>query len=163
MKLEICIIPECNWGTSLAQILPTEVWDKVRREVYSDANWICQICYSTGVELHCHEVWLLDKKTRIQKLVKLVCICGDCHHVVHWWGTVRAVHEGGLPGTTIERLTSHFLKVNKCTQEEFDKHKTNVLMESIVINKTKKWKIAWGPYDPGKVVQVYNKVRRKKG
>jgi hypothetical protein len=162
MKLEICIIPEYNWGKSLAQLLPTEVWDKIRREVYADANWICQICYSSGVELHCHEVWLLDKRNHTQKLVKLVCICNDCHHCIHWWGTVSSVHKGELKSGVIERLTKHFLKVNKITQEEFDKHKTNMLMESILVNKTKKWRIDWGIYAPNRVVQVYNKVRMKR-
>lgn len=56
MKLEIELVPEKQWGMSLAQLLPKKDWDILRRKVYKRYGWTCQVCDAFGIEVHCHEV-----------------------------------------------------------------------------------------------------------
>jgi len=160
MELEIQSIPECNWGRSLANLLPTEVWDRLRRDVYADANWVCTKCFRTGLELHCHEHWIYNDKKYIQILSELWCICEDCHNLIHWGRTVAEALKGSYSGSHMEQLRKHFCKVNKCTKTEFEGHKTEALMISIKHNKHK-WKIDWGIYNPVRIEKLYNTVGRK--
>lgn len=122
LKLEIELIPEHSWGKSLANLLPKEDWDRLRRKVYKRYNWTCQICNAYGVQVHCHESWSWNDKKRIQKLVDLKCLCGDCHNIKHWGRTINLLHEGKFTQEYINHLRRHYCEVNKCTVEDMIKH-----------------------------------------
>src|SRR3972149_6051432 len=112
MKLEMDLRPEGSWGKSLANLLPTPVWNAVRREIYQKFNYICAICSATDVEVHCHEVWSYDDRRHIQFLKGLQCLCKQCHQIKHWGRTVSDIHKGILPPVTLRELTDHFCRVN---------------------------------------------------
>lgn len=122
MKLEIELIPGKQWGKSLAQLLPKEDWDILRRKIYRVHNWTCQICGAYGVRVHCHEVWSYNDQKRIQKLVDLECCCEDCHHIHHWGQTIHLLHEGKLTQAYIDKLRKHYCGVNKCTEKDMIEH-----------------------------------------
>lgn len=114
LKLKIEPIPNFTWGISLANKLPKEEWDKLRQQVYRDANYTCEICGATGGVLHCHEVWKFDDKRKIQRLIKLECCCDLCHDV-HHFGRTKAMK----PWPRTDRCINHWCKVNGRTIEDF--------------------------------------------
>ena len=124
MRLEIELVPEQQWGKSLAQLLPKKDWDFLRKKVYKGHNWTCQVCGAFGVKVHCHEVWSYDDRKKIQKLVDLACLCEDCHNIKHWGRTIQLCHAGKLSQEYIDTLRRHFCRVNQCTEK--------VMMELIV-------------------------------
>jgi len=160
-RLEICPIPSCNWGKSLANILKGEIWDAIRRDIYSRYNHKCGICQGTGSTLHCHEVWVLNDRTHIQKLVGIICLCEDCHNIVHWMRTVTVVHKGEYSQSYLGFLRKHFCAVNSCTIKDFDEHKADVILRYHKRNQYN-WKIDWGVWDPDTLIAKYNKLRRQK-
>ena len=159
MKLELELIPEGSWYSSLAHLLPKEVWDTLRREVYSLSNYTCIICGATNTRVNCHETWKWNDKTRVQKLMGFRCLCDDCHLIKHWGRTVRLVHEGKLPSDTIERLTKHFCTVNNCTLEDFQLHK--VKSGDLYQKRSRhKYRIDFGKFEPEEVVKTWKKLKK---
>jgi hypothetical protein len=157
--LEISQIPECNWHKSLANLLPRPVWDSVRKDVYSRFNHRCGICKAGNRQLHCHEVWSFNTKGYIQKLEGLICLCIDCHNIVHWGRTVVEYHKGSYKLGYIKQLEEHFCKVNDCTPEDFMDMKNRATMISIARNRYN-WTINWGIWNPEKIVSIYAKLNK---
>jgi hypothetical protein len=167
-KLTIEPIAQCNWGVSLAHYLPKEVWDTLRKEVYTRAKYTCEICEEADVEFHCHEVWeYLDigvgKKgvQHVQRLKKLQCICVNCHYVKHWGGTVARVHKKELPTDTLKLLTEHFCTVNGCTPAEFLEYRV-YMGEVSQVRARIKYELSWGKYEPKKAIDLWAKENKGK-
>ena len=155
LKLEVEPIPSQNWGVSLAHLLPKEVWDSLRREVYSIADYTCLVCGATDKRLHCHEVWVYNDKRRVQKLSKLDCECRDCHAVRHWGRTVLVSQSDP---TELERLIAHFCKVNNCTREVFESHRDKV--NRAVKRRSKyKYKVNFGVFKTEEVTRIWRNSR----
>jgi hypothetical protein len=161
LKLTIESIPACNWHISLANMLPREVWDTLRREVYFKARYICEVCAATDVEVHAHERWQYDDRKRTQKLVGIQCICKDCHDIRHWGRAVNMVHEGKYPGDTLQRLTAHFLEVNKCTLLDFEKHKVQIGQLTHMRSK-KEYKVDFGKFKLDRIIDLWEQENPKK-
>jgi len=158
MKLELEPIPEKSWGYSLARLLPTPVWDSLRRDVYRRYDYTCAICGATNTQVQCHEVWGYHDRKRIQYLKGLQCLCANCHCVKHWGRTVVAVHKGQLPQDYLERLTEHFCKVNKCSKGDFDLHKVKVGNKHQKRTKHQ-YKIDFGKFTPENLIRSYRKIK----
>ena len=159
LKLELELIPESTWGKSLAQLLPKEVWDDLRREVYAIFNHTCAICGATDKQLHCHEKWEFDDKNHIQRLVGFVCICVDCHDIKHWGRTVAEAHKNG-DSEKLVRLTKHFCEVNKCSEKVFTLHKVEV---GDIAQKRSRYRytVDFGKFRPDLVVKIWKEQRGK--
>ena len=155
-------IPSCNYGISLANLLPKDTWNTLRRTVYQNARYTCEICGAMDVEVHCHEVWhYTDKKPFVQKLVELKCICKDCHAVKHWWHTVAEIHAGKLPQFYLEQLIEHFCLTNRCSRDEFDLYK--VVMGTLAdIRNKRQYRLDWGVFLPEKVIKICNNQSHRK-
>lgn len=149
MRLEIEPVLRCNWGKSLANLLPKEVWDKLRREVYEAYDYKCCICGERGKKLHCHEVWTYNDKKKVQKLVNLECICGTCHALKHW-GRTKAVT---TDRKELQSLIDHFCKVNGCSEEVFYRHDKEI---SRLLGKrsTFKYKVDFGKLAPDRLISL---------
>jgi hypothetical protein len=159
LKLELEPIPESTWGRSLAQLLPKEVWDDLRREVYAAYNYTCAICGAKDKQLHCHERWEFDDKKHIQYLAGLVCLCRDCHEVKHWGRTVAEAHKNGDSGKIV-RLTKHFCDVNNCSEKAFNLHK----IEKGAINQERsrhKYTVNFGKFRPDLVEKIWKEQRSR--
>jgi predicted restriction endonuclease len=62
-------------------------WDRLRRTVYQRAGHRCEICGASredGARLEAHERWSYQSATRVQRLVRLLCLCSACHEVTHF-------------------------------------------------------------------------------
>lgn len=155
LKLTIEPIPESTWGMSLAHLLPQEIWDILRREVYEGFHHTCAICGAQDKQLHCHEKWTYDDRKRIQKLLGFQCLCVDCHNIKHWGRTVAVALER-KDQDTISRLTAHFCKVNNCSKSVMDLHKVEVGNQ---IQKRGKYqyKVDFGKFRPDLVEKVWRK------
>jgi len=56
MKLKIELVPETAWYSNLRNKIPKNEWDKIRKQVYSNANYKCEICVNANIKLNCHEI-----------------------------------------------------------------------------------------------------------
>lgn len=79
------LVPGSSWFNNLRSELPKEIWDKIRKYVYSRAGMRCEICGGRGPKwpVECHEVWEYDEVNKIQRLVRLIALCPACHEVKH--------------------------------------------------------------------------------
>ena len=159
--LTIESIPSNNWHLSLANLLPKPVWDTIRREVYFKAGYICEVCSACDCEVHAHEVWTYDDKKHSQVLKDIVCLCADCHNIKHWGRVVALVHKRQLPPDTLQKLTDHFLRVNKCTKEDFEIHKVAV-GELTHMRSNKKYKINFGKFKINRVISIWEKENTRR-
>lgn len=67
LKLTVDLVPHTQWYKNLRLQVPRSVWDKLRKEVYAQAGFKCQIC-GTEDKLNCHEIWEYEEKNRVQHL-----------------------------------------------------------------------------------------------
>lgn len=116
-KLQIEMIPRTSWYSNLRSELSKEDWDILRKEAYRNANWHCQICGCSGVQLHAHEIWDFNMATEVQTLIKIVALCPICHATIHYGRTCKIE---GMAGA--EKVMKHFCKVNNCSLEDFNEH-----------------------------------------
>lgn len=117
LKLVIELVPSTCWYSNLRNAVSREVWDRIRYKAYKASGNRCKVC---GVDrtLYCHEVWSYDDKEYVQTLVGFVALCEPCHMVKHiGFAGIRAM-EGELD---YDKLVAHFMRVNGCSREEFDK------------------------------------------
>ena len=155
MKLTIEPIPESTWGVSLANLLPEPIWNDLRREVYETFNYTCAVCDTKDRQLHCHEVWKYDDKTRIQKFTGFRCLCTYCHSIKHWGRTVAEAHKN-KDAAILVTLTKHFCRVNNCTTSAFSLYKVEVGNVAQSRNKHK-YKVDFGRFRPDRVEAVWQK------
>lgn len=117
LKLEIEPRPSSTWGVTLANRLDRKEWDEIRHQCYWEADYECAICGSQSSKLHCHELWSFDDRKKIQRLVGVECRCALCHDVNHF-GRSSQVY----PKDYVNKLISHWCKVNKRTGADFENH-----------------------------------------
>jgi hypothetical protein len=122
--LEIELVPKALWGMSLAQTNRKQ-WDKLRLECYANAQFKCEICGGTGTNgrIEAHEVWEYVTYTStmvgIQKLVRLIALCPNCHAFKHF-GRSNA----RLSKQVIMQIVLHAKRVNGWSAEEFRAHQS---------------------------------------
>jgi hypothetical protein len=159
LKLTIEPIPQCNWGISLAHVLPSEVWNTFRREVYKKSNYSCEICGCINRRLHCHEEWIYDERKKIQKLKDVHCICEYCHDIKHWGKSVVEVHNGKKPKDYLDTLEKHFCEVNKCSQDSSLRYR--VKQGDLAQYRSKrKYTVDFDRFEPGKLIKMWSKSKR---
>lgn len=119
-RLILNLIPRTSWWKSVRSHISQSKWDKIRREVYKKANYICEVCganeeaYQESKKgwLHCNELW--EFKNGIQSLIKLEAICRDCHLTKHFgYASVSG---------QVEKAFTHLLKVNNWDAETGNKY-----------------------------------------
>lgn len=112
LKLTIELVPKSSWYDNVRSHVSKEVWDKLRNEVYFQASYKCEICGGKGHKwpVECHEVWEYDDVNHIQKLVRLIALCPNCHMVKHP-GLAKIKGNSDL-------VLLQLSKVNEMTKEE---------------------------------------------
>lgn len=138
LKLYIELVPKTCFFSNVRTLLPKKYWDKLRRDSYEKANHKCEICDDNGLnqgykhEVECHEVWVYDDNTRVQKLLGLISLCPRCHEVKHF-GRTSAI---GKQAEAFE----HLEKVNGWDHKECAKHAGDAMLEWLDRSKYK-WKL----------------------
>ena len=128
--LTVDLVPEAQWYKNLRTQVRPSVWDKLRKAVYAQAGFKCQICGAEAKgKLNCHEVWeypdiweldeLNHKENPVQRLVGFQAVCSMCHHVNHIGMASILASRGRLD---LEEVVKHFMKVNSVSRKVFEKH-----------------------------------------
>jgi hypothetical protein len=118
LKLAVDLVPQKQWYKNLRKQVPHSVWDKLRKEVYAQSDFKCQICGAEG-KLNCHEIWEYEEKNLVQRLTGFHAVCSMCHHVTHFGMSSILASQGHLD---IEEVIRHFMKVNGVSREAFEEH-----------------------------------------
>ena len=115
MKLTIELIPKTSFYTNLRSILSRKEWSDIRIDTLIKANHRCEICggESYNRALDCHEVWIFDDENHIQKLIKIIALCDQCHEVKH-------IGLAQVKGN-FDRARKHFMKINNINYLEANK------------------------------------------
>jgi len=124
-KLTIELVPSSVWRSSLYQLLPRNVWNRIKREIYAKEGRKCYICGATEGRFSAHEFWEYDDETHAQKLAAIHHLCNLCHKIKHigfWCHTTEGRAKLREEGLDRENLIEHFCLVNNCNREEFLKH-----------------------------------------
>jgi hypothetical protein len=84
-RLTVELVPKTSWYNNVRALVDELGWDRIRRQVYRQAEYRCEICGGRGPEhpVECHEVWRYDDRTRVQMLVRMIALCPACHQVKH--------------------------------------------------------------------------------
>jgi 5-methylcytosine-specific restriction endonuclease McrA len=115
-RLEVELVPRTCWWSNLRSLVEGELWDVLRRQVYRQAGYRCELCGGRGPAhpVECHEVWAYDDRTWTQRLVRLRALCPDCHEVKHYGyasthgrGPHALAHLARVNGWTLEQAAEH--------------------------------------------------------
>lgn len=118
MKLNIELVPKTAWFKNLRNLVGNTRWDEIRKEVYKEYNYQCGICGTKG-KISCHEIWEYEDVNKIQTLIGYLALCDDCHNIKHiGLSKIRA----GRGELNLSLLIKHFMKVNNCSLDDFNKH-----------------------------------------
>lgn len=113
-KLLVELVPQSSWFDNVRSRVSKAQWDKLRKRVYAEAQFRCDICEESGVKLSAHEVWGYDDKTNTQTLLRLQALCSRCHDVKHFGLSEMR----GL----VNQCFAHLQKVNHWTKPMAIKH-----------------------------------------
>lgn len=85
MKLQIELVPSSCFWSNVRSNIKARQWDKIRKQVYQKANFLCEICGGKGTKhpVECHEVWVYEDITLTQRLSHFQALCPLCHEVKH--------------------------------------------------------------------------------
>ena len=128
MKLSIELVPSSSWGNNLrseANLSKTQ-WDKLRKDSYKKANYLCEICKGKGSKhpVECHEIWHYDDLTKTQTLMGLISLCPTCHKAKHLGRTLSVE-----PPHTQTRVLKHLAQVNQLTPQQTEDYVVKVFTQ----------------------------------
>lgn len=103
-RLTIELVPKTCWYSNVRSNVPRNHWDIIRKEVYAEANYVCEICGGVGRNhpVECHEVWHYDDVNHIQSLERMIALCPSCHGVKH----IGRAHANGYFISAVRHLAS---------------------------------------------------------
>jgi hypothetical protein len=137
LRLTIEPIPRSSRFATLAKLLPREQWDRLRRQVYRQAGYRCQICGREG-RLFSHEIWQLNFDTDWQWLRGFQALCENCHgakHLLFEFDPERCAW-----------LIEHFVSVNGITRPEAEIHLRNAQRQQRFVDG-RPWIVNFGEYN----------------
>lgn len=105
-----------TWDASIRRVLPREVWDRLRGQVFGEAGCRCQVCGARG-KLYCQERWAYDDQRHAQTLVCLLTLCERCHRIKDWGETEVLVGKGRL---RLVDVFEHYQRVNGVDRAVFE-------------------------------------------
>ena len=141
LELQIELVPLSSWWGSFRNKIPRKKWDEIRKKIYSKYGYKCGICGAKG-RLNCHEIWEFDDEKHVQKLIDFIPLCNRCHFVKHIGMAEILASEGRL---SYERIVEHFMKINRCGRETFERHKREAFTKWSERSKYE-WKIDLGKH-----------------
>ena len=121
----------------------------MKQELYEKEGHKCWICGKKGSRLEAHEFWEYDNKNHVQKLAAIHHLCDMCHKIKHigfWFYTEPGKEKLEKSELTTGDIINHFCEVNKCLEEDFEKHKEEAL--NLWRERSKhKWEQDFGEYE----------------
>jgi hypothetical protein len=115
-RLTVELVPKTSWHDNVRALVDERTWDRIRRQVWRQAGYRCEVCGGRGPEhpVECHEVWRYDDRTRMQTLVRMITLCPDCHQVKH-------IGYASVRGKSAQ-ARAHLARVNGWTLAQADVH-----------------------------------------
>lgn len=141
LKLTVEFVPKPLWGSNPRNAMGDAAWDRVRKKVYSDAGYHCEICDASDVILQAHEVWDYDDVDFVQRLVRLLALCKPCHGVKHFARSRIHCTEDEL-----DALIRHFMAVNVCDAKALQDHYRSEMGKWKERSAHKEWTVDWGEH-----------------
>ena len=77
------LIPSSSWFRNVRAAVVAEDWDVLRRHVYARAGYRCELCGADS-RLEAHERFFYDELIGIQKLMRIIALCRQCHDTTHF-------------------------------------------------------------------------------
>ena len=117
--LEIELVPQSTWENNLRSRLSLTEWRQVKEKTFELANWECEKCGGCGDKhpVECHEEWHYDDINLVQKLIRTIALCPDCHQAVHFGlARVRGIEHNAR---------AQLMKVNNWNENQVDVHIAN--------------------------------------
>lgn len=121
-KLKIDLKPSAYHRNTVRRNISQTLWKKIRAQVLEEHNYTCSICgHAPPVEelkrLHVHEIEEYAKDELLCMLKGLDLICEKCHAFHHIGRTFSILNK-----EQISELKLHFIKVNNCSEDDFNKY-----------------------------------------
>jgi hypothetical protein len=102
-------------------------------------------------DLEAHEEWSYDTSSvpAVAQIETISLICKSCHRCEHFMHTVIMVEDGRYPPDTLEATAAHFCRVNKTTNDAFDRHLREAVKEYKRLSKIglEDWEVGFGRYN----------------
>jgi hypothetical protein len=151
LRLKICMVPQPLFGRNLRSVLTELAWKRLRRQKLAEAEGKCQICGAIVKEernLHIHEEWSYDERSRVATLTGLRVICQRCHACVHFDLTVTLARQGKIDPQQVQKVIDHFCSVNEVDISVFTEHRHHAQSEWTRRSKCNNWSIDLGRFTP---------------
>jgi 5-methylcytosine-specific restriction endonuclease McrA len=134
LKLQIELVPGSCWWSNVRSNVSAKQWDNIRIPVYKKANYLCEICGGKGTKhpVECHEVWIYDDTTLIQRLGFFQSLCPLCHEVKH-------IGLAGVRGNG-DRAFNRFKEINQL-DESSAKKIISAVFRQWNIRSRQQWKL----------------------
>ena len=134
LKLQIELVPKSCWWANVRSNVTGKQWDNIRKPVYQRANFLCEICGGKGTKhpVECHEVWIYDDTTLIQRLGYFQSLCPLCHEVKH-------IGLAKIRGNA-RRAFNRFMEINEL-DENIANQIENAVFKQWKMRSKKQWKL----------------------
>jgi len=112
--LFVDMIPRTSWCKNIrTAILHKKDWVRLRKLACERTNYTCECCGSHH-DIEVHERFEYNEETQVQKLMRIVALCQQCHQSTHM----------GLAGINgkIKEAQQHLSKVRGFTPDELRSH-----------------------------------------
>lgn len=107
------LVPSGAWFTNLRAAMPLAQWKALSAYVRYRSQNRCEMCGS-DLRLEAHERWQFDADARTQKLMRIMCLCKNCHLSVH----IGVASKMGIR----QEIEAHILSITGWSKDEFSKH-----------------------------------------
>jgi ribosomal protein L37AE/L43A len=117
-RLTFEFIPLQFRGKNARTLLPRATWDKIRKKVQKDANYLCQACGGGSggwQDLHCHEVWEYDDTKHTSTLVGFLALCNTCHNVKHCYLGKEFENDRSV----FRFFREQYCRINNCSENDY--------------------------------------------
>lgn len=83
--LYVDLVPSSAWYSNLRAELDPSEWKALQKHTFKRARYCCEICSGRGPKwpVECHERWVFDEQSGVQRLAGLEALCPDCHESTH--------------------------------------------------------------------------------
>jgi hypothetical protein len=83
--LYVDLVPQNCFYSNVRSLLSNQDWNLIRKKVYKDNNFKCEICHRSGNQhpVEAHERWIFDLASKTQILKKIESLCPACHEATH--------------------------------------------------------------------------------
>lgn len=112
--LFVDMIPSSCWFTNVRSCVEPSDWDRLRKFVYQRAEYRCECCSKSNCTLEAHERWHFNDATKVQKLMRIIALCTDCHLATHI-GHTTITNRGN-------EAFDHLMKVTGMSLEQAEDH-----------------------------------------